>query len=57
MLGKKLLKKLKELLKSHKFIDSHRVESQNFTRKRILTFEKIAFTILKLITKSLQIEW
>lgn len=56
MLGKKLLEKLKELLRSHGFIDSHRVESQHFTRKRILTFEKIAFTILKLITKSLQIE-
>lgn len=56
MLGKNLLRQLKQLLKSAKFIKDHKVQDVHFTRRRILTFEKIAFTILKLITKSLQIE-
>ena len=56
MSGKQLLQRFKKILKSTQFIHSHRVNTQNFIRKRILTFEKIAFTILKLITKSLQIE-
>jgi hypothetical protein len=56
MLGKNLLRQLKQLLKSAKFIRDHKVQEKYFTRRRMLTFERIAFTILKLITKSLQIE-
>jgi Transposase DDE domain len=56
MLGKRLLNKQKQLLKCSEFINNHRVNAQDFIRKRILTIDKIAFTILKLITKSLQIE-
>jgi hypothetical protein len=47
---------LKKKLNSKAFISSHKINSTDFTRERILTFEKVFFLLINFLTKSLQAE-
>ena len=41
---------------SKAFISRHKINSTDFTRERILTFEKVFFLLINFLTKSLQAE-
>lgn len=47
---------MKKKLTSKAFISRHKINSTDFTRERILTFEKVFFILINFLTKSLQAE-
>ena len=47
---------MKKKLTSKEFICKHKTKSTDFTRERVLTFEKVFFLLINFLTKSLQAE-
>jgi len=51
-----IAERIKVFFKSKKFIDLCRMSSKDFTRERVLTFERVAVFIINFVKKSLQLE-